>query len=503
MVAIWEYRIVLPFTVEEYKIAQLYMVAKYSASESSEDNGDGVEVLKNEPFEERDRRGQYTHKLYHLASKLPSWLVSLLPKKALMLEEEAWNAYPHCTTVLKCPFFNKFRLILETTHLPDRGTSDNALGLDPKTLKKRQVEYIDIATDQVENYVEDEDPTKFKSQRTGRGPLQEGWSEKCEPVMCAYKCVTVDVPYWGFGSRIEKFISKNAQRKILLEGHRKCFCWLDEWHGLTMDDVRRMEYETAEAMAKARAMALRRRIADDDAFDCAVDGLAVDEEKLGGQDSGIKSGLLEEQPITPRLGTIVAKVPGGSLSRSNTPRSGTPRSKDFSGSPSLMRRPSLVGPSFSVGITTLSASDVDDFNLGGSAPPMPLSQWSSALAAASELENGATNDLASSSGPLLRNGSCESFNSIHSGAADLAAAVEDSADVAQCVDVLDRAINWTKSRAKMSPGNKASGKVAPLQSNSGHNDEKTRKGTKEVEHYVGVLENALSAVKKRPSKSTQ
>jgi len=43
------------------------MVAKFSASESSGDDGDGVEVLKNEPFEENDRCGQYTHKIYHLA----------------------------------------------------------------------------------------------------------------------------------------------------------------------------------------------------------------------------------------------------------------------------------------------------------------------------------------------------------------------------------------------------------------------------------------------------
>lgn len=35
---------------------------------------------------------------YGDCSKLPSWLVSLVPKKALMLEEEAWNAYPRCTT---------------------------------------------------------------------------------------------------------------------------------------------------------------------------------------------------------------------------------------------------------------------------------------------------------------------------------------------------------------------------------------------------------------------
>jgi len=105
-------------------------------------------------------------------SKLPSWLVSLVPKKALILEEEAWNAYPHCTTVLKCPFFNKLRLILETTHIADRGTTENALKLDAKTVKKRQVEFIDIAMDPVENYVESEDPMKFKSQKNWKGSLR-------------------------------------------------------------------------------------------------------------------------------------------------------------------------------------------------------------------------------------------------------------------------------------------------------------------------------------------
>jgi hypothetical protein len=50
-----------------------------------------------------------------------------------------------------------------------------ALKLDSKMIKKRQVEFIDIAMDPVETYVEDEDPTKFTSQKTGRGPLEEGW----------------------------------------------------------------------------------------------------------------------------------------------------------------------------------------------------------------------------------------------------------------------------------------------------------------------------------------
>lgn len=503
MVAIWEYRIVLPFTVEEYKIAQLYMVAKYSASESNEDNGDGVEVLKNEPFEDGDLKGQYTHKLYHLASKLPSWLVSLMPKKALTLDEEAWNAYPNCTTILKCPFFNKFRLILQTTHLADRGTAENALGLDPKTLKKRNVDFIDIATDPVEAYVEEEDPSKFKSKRTGRGPLFGGWMKKCEPVMCAYKCVTVDVPYWGFGSQVEKFISKSAQRKILLEGHRKCFCWLDEWHGLSMEDIRRMEYETMEAMAKARQIALRRFEGDDETdFRGALEGL-LEEER-----SPAKAGSPEDQPLTPRLSIQVPK------SKSSTPysRSSTPRSvRDVGGSPSLMRRNSLVGPSVALGIATLSASDVDDFSLGGSAPPVPLREWSSlASKKQKEIEKDLEKDRppSESERALVRNGSCESFDSVHSrsgtGGDSSVEVLEETQDVAKyCVDVLDRAINWTKQRAKTSPsGSKASGKITPLRPASA-SSAVGRQGAKDVEHCVGVLTNAVSVVRKRPVKVTQ
>jgi hypothetical protein len=66
-----EYRVTLPLTVEEYQVAQLYSVAKASKNETG--GGEGIEVLKNEPFDDRPllggkyRKGQYTYKIYHLA----------------------------------------------------------------------------------------------------------------------------------------------------------------------------------------------------------------------------------------------------------------------------------------------------------------------------------------------------------------------------------------------------------------------------------------------------
>ena len=73
-----EYRIPLPFTTEEYKIAQLYMVDKKSRLEST--NGDdstkaGIEILINEPYHNGPGgEGQYTRKVFHLSGKLPGWL---------------------------------------------------------------------------------------------------------------------------------------------------------------------------------------------------------------------------------------------------------------------------------------------------------------------------------------------------------------------------------------------------------------------------------------------
>lgn len=63
-----EYRITMPMTSEEYYLAQLYMVARASQEESGIEVGEGVEIARNEPFDEnspinkyRMPPGQYTY----------------------------------------------------------------------------------------------------------------------------------------------------------------------------------------------------------------------------------------------------------------------------------------------------------------------------------------------------------------------------------------------------------------------------------------------------------
>ncbi|XP_047497337.1 protein retinal degeneration B-like isoform X10 [Penaeus chinensis] len=268
MVLVKEYRIPLPLTVEEYRIAQLFMIAKKSRQESHGE-GSGVEILVNEPYENGpgpDGKGQYTHKVYHVGSHLPGWLKSLIPKSALSVEEEAWNAYPYTKTRFTCPFVEKFSIEVETYYHNDGGHQENVFKLSKSEMKQREVDLIDVVRDQLygADYKEEEDPRKYVSQKTSRGPLGDNWIndywDMCkdkptplpngEAIMCAYKLCKVEFRYWGMQTKIEKFIHDVALRKTMLRAHRQAWAWMDEWWGLTIEDIRNIEKETQDLLAK-------------------------------------------------------------------------------------------------------------------------------------------------------------------------------------------------------------------------------------------------------------
>jgi len=240
-----EYRIPLPVSVEEYQIAQLYMVSKISKQQTG--HGEGIQILENKPFDDENGKGQYTHKIILIGSRLPGWLKALVPTTALQVDEKAWNAYPYCKTVYSCPFLgDRFSLSVTTRYLPDGGTTENAMGSTEAELKERTVDMIDIAYDPIDptKYKEEEDPTLFVSEKTGRGKLQKDWTKTSNPIMCSYKECSVQLRIWGVQTAGESYIHKMALRDVFLSGHRQAFCWMDEWFGKTIEDMRKMEEET-------------------------------------------------------------------------------------------------------------------------------------------------------------------------------------------------------------------------------------------------------------------
>lgn len=71
--------------------------------------------------------------------RLSGWFRAILPKSALQVSEEAWNAYPYTKTIYRCPFIDKFMLEIETRYLDDGGETENIFNLSASELKNRIV----------------------------------------------------------------------------------------------------------------------------------------------------------------------------------------------------------------------------------------------------------------------------------------------------------------------------------------------------------------------------
>ncbi|XP_041726309.1 cytoplasmic phosphatidylinositol transfer protein 1 isoform X3 [Coregonus clupeaformis] len=238
-----EYRICMPLTVEEYKIGQLYMISKHSSEQSG--GGEGVEVVRNQPDSHPQHGlGQFTEKRIHLSSKLPSW-VSVFVPRVFYVTEKAWNFYPYTITEYSVSFLPKFSIRIETRFENNNGNNNNVFGDRPTPAES--VSHLDILVDPIpdKHYKETEDLSRWVSEKTGRGPLVEGWWKDSTPIMCSYKRVKCSFEVYGLQGKTEDFIHRNIQ-DILLVGHRQAVAWTDEWHGMSLEDVREFEQQIQE-----------------------------------------------------------------------------------------------------------------------------------------------------------------------------------------------------------------------------------------------------------------
>ncbi|XP_005108022.1 phosphatidylinositol transfer protein alpha isoform [Aplysia californica] len=268
--AIREFRVVLPMSVENYHVGQLWSVAQASKNETG--GGEGVEVVVNEPFDANTNKpetdliangqkfttGQYTHKIYHLSQKVPGFIRLLAPKGSLEVHEKAWNAYPYCRTVITNDYMKEnMYIIIESFHYADNGSTENIHNLSGRDLSSRTVVKIDVANDKVpsKDYKPEWDPCKVPAPKSGRGPLPQDktgeWMNAVKPVMCCYKLVKVWFKWFGLQKRMESFILTQEQR-LFLNFHRQVVCWQDNYHGSTIEDIRRIEAQTKEDLEKQR-----------------------------------------------------------------------------------------------------------------------------------------------------------------------------------------------------------------------------------------------------------
>ncbi|RXN00896.1 Cytoplasmic phosphatidylinositol transfer protein 1, partial [Acipenser ruthenus] len=116
---------------------------------------------------------------------------------------------------VECSFLPKFSIHIETKYEDNNGSNDNIFGSEAQDVD-REVCFVDIAYDEVPEryYKESEDLRYFKSEKTSRGLLKEGWRDSQQPIMCSYKLVTVKFEVWGLQTRVEQFVHKVSAVKL-------------------------------------------------------------------------------------------------------------------------------------------------------------------------------------------------------------------------------------------------------------------------------------------------
>lgn len=236
-----EYRILMPLTVEEYRIGQRYMIAR-AQYEAGFEGDKVVQINSNSCFNDKYGHGTYRQKNYHLDRHFPSWAQKFLPNDPFFVNEESWSYYPiYNLAKFSSQLTNRISLEVESCYEDNFGTNDNALNLSPEELAQREIIYIDVVNDVMSNSSKDALTTLkgFQSKKICRGPFADNWAALF-PGMCSYKVFKLRVDIFGIKTIAESTIQSKLQ-EVLLKSHRESVLWLDEWIDITEGEIIEME----------------------------------------------------------------------------------------------------------------------------------------------------------------------------------------------------------------------------------------------------------------------
>lgn len=252
---IYEYRVIVPVNIEKYQIGNRYMNLQYVKDDSV--SGEGIELVKNEKYTKGNESGQYTYKIFHVSSKIPSFIRWALPEKYLHFHEESWNSFPHYYTVDFIPALGEnFVLNVESQHIPYKNGMEfpeNALNLSKDELDKRKIFYCDIVNGDVSDDKIDLNGFECKEANIQKLNGKKGswkadevpeWTKNYDGEMiCCIKVVKFHFKYYGLQGTVENMLTNKNYPKIFTESHRKLISSAKEWYHLTEENILALENE--------------------------------------------------------------------------------------------------------------------------------------------------------------------------------------------------------------------------------------------------------------------
>ena len=248
-----EFRIFVPFTMEQTKIASRYANARRAKDNTK--GGDGVEILEKGPIEEEGRKGIFAHRVYHVKSHVPAAVRWAVPEKYAHVHEHYKNVFPHYDTYFEIPQLgsnmtlkNESRII--PYHKGDK-IPENIMGLSEEQLSIRKVMYLDLVNGTGGKY--DDFKVQGFSCPEAQIPVISAPSKKLDEskipswvdsfegnMTLIIKCVTFELKWRGIQSMVEKIVP-GIFHDVFQGTHKGMVLWSPEW--CHMDEAAVDKYE--------------------------------------------------------------------------------------------------------------------------------------------------------------------------------------------------------------------------------------------------------------------
>ena len=249
-----EFRVFVPFSLEQTRIASRYANARRSKEGTK--GGDGVEIIEKKEIEESGIKGIYAHRIYHIKSHVPTMIKWALPEKYAHVHEHYKNVFPHYDTYFEIPDMGSDMILKNESRIVEykKGGEipENIMGLNEQELGIRKVVYLDLLNGKTGNFG-DFDTHGFSCPEAGIFEMKSNtrkvdenkvpsWVENYEGnITLIIKCVKFDFKWYGLQTIVEKIVMGTIYHDMFLGTHKGMIIWSPEWY--KMDDKALDDYE--------------------------------------------------------------------------------------------------------------------------------------------------------------------------------------------------------------------------------------------------------------------
>lgn len=260
-----EFRVFLPFTLNQTRISSRYTLARRSKEETK--GGDGVEIIEKKDITSENNKGVYVHRVYHIKAHAPSFVRWAIPESYGHVHEYYENCYPNLDTRFMVPGMgNSMTLTNTTRHIAFKNGDeipDNLANLTDSEKEIRTVCYLDLLNGPKSMFGDfncrgkscekagiHEMVSKDNRSDESKPP---SWIQNYDgPMTLCVKVIKFDFQWRGLQSSIEKYVTHTVFHDMFLGTYRAQVVWAEDWYNLSDEDIDAYESSVQEICCSAK-----------------------------------------------------------------------------------------------------------------------------------------------------------------------------------------------------------------------------------------------------------